>query len=212
MQGLQARTRHEIFENYAKQGFNLSFRDFMAGYWRRTIQQYDANGWKMIPIIVRGKLPLRAAGNYESHAAQGPFLPVDEALSWVTKGFNLAVAAGPSGIVWCDIDDPQFLQPWMNIYALMRTPRGYAMPIKQQDGLTLPPSLKKKGLDFREDVAYELVPVSETCTKDHALHGVKHPGPREPCLDGKPHDYRVREWVNLPNRVVTLEEFIHLAT
>ena len=199
----QARSLHEIFESdYQAPGSlitnrGIGFKSWWAAKWAIEIDLYRLLGWSMIPIIVRGKIPLKSADNYRSKGAAGPYLSTEEACSWAEKGFNLAVAAGPSKIIWCDADDPKFLQEFPTSGPIMRTPRGYAIPIKPDKTVTKKRirAMKAHGLDFRQDVTYELVPLSVTCTFDHDLHGKKHPGPRDPCFENHPHDYRVREWI-----------------
>ena len=213
----QARSLHEIFESdYQAPGSlitnrSLPFKSWWATRWAQEIDTYGLLGWAMIPIIVRGKIPLKSAGNYLSRGAAGPYLSFEEACSWAEKGFNLAVAAGPSKIIWCDIDSPRVLNRLVPGRPLMRTPRGFAIPIKPDKSATVKRirALKKQGFDFRQDVTYELVPLSVTCTFDHDLHGKKHPGPRDPCFDNHPHDYRVREWMT-PLSAVTLLTFKEL--
>jgi hypothetical protein len=165
----------------------------------------------MIPIAVRGKRPLRSDFNYVSHGAAGPYLTQAEALEWVAKGFNLAVAAGPSRIVWLDIDDPAQHLPKLHRGLLMRTARGYAAPLRTDSSFTelIKLKLKENGYDCRDDVAYELVPLSVTCTRDHNLSGEIHLGPQQPCIDGGAHDYRVREFITPPsNPILSFRQFL----
>lgn len=193
----QARSKHEIFVSDYQAHKTTRFSTWWEDQWLTQIAIYNRLGWKMIPIAVRGKLPLHAHDNYESHGAAGPYLTVEDARKWTSKDFNLAVVAGPSGILWIDLDDPSLFRESFRRGLVMRTPRGFAMPLKADNSYTeiSAREMKAKGYDFREDIAYELVPLSETCTKDHALHAQRHPGPRESCLDRQPHDYKVREWI-----------------
>jgi hypothetical protein len=206
-----ARTLHEIFTtDYAPEAQTIMFKDWWAHKWLVLINFYSSSNWKVIPISVRGKHPLRAEWNYESQGAKGPYLKVPEAYEWVKKSFNLAVVAGPSKLIICDIDSPElFRKEWLQ-GIVAQTPRGYMIPLKPDKGLTSrkTANLKPLGYDFREDAMYELLPLSQTCIFDHGLKGKKHPGPRDPCLDGHTHNYRVREFVTpLSNPVLSFSDF-----
>jgi hypothetical protein len=205
----KARTAKDVFNaEYQEQKDAMTWRTYRAEIWASEIRQYILWGWKLIPIAVRQKLPIRSQSNYRSRGALGPYLSLDEAIQWTKDDFNLAVVAGPSNLIILDADDPEL---WAESgrflkWKTMRTPRGFAIPMTRE-GVTREKIdfLKKRGYDFREDVAYELVPNSQTCIHDHDLHGRSHPGPRDPCLEGS-HDYRIREWIGT-NRIASFAEF-----
>ena len=210
----EPRTRHDIFETE----FDKSepFKSWWIRKWCGHLDQYAKWGWAIIPISIRGKRPLSYQTNYPSKGPAGPYLKREEAEYWVSNDFNLAVTAGPSKIIWCDIDDPSAFNALRNHdklmqFLVMRTPRGYAMPIKDGAGGQALDRLTERGFDFRDDVSYELVPLSETCLNDHHLHGSHHPGPRESCTNGQAHKYYIREWItSLTNPMVTIQEFVRL--
>ena len=175
--------------------------------WKKQLSLYYGLGWNLIPIRVRSKRPLADNWNYASKAAEGPYIARPEAEDWVFKDFNLAVVAGPSGIIICDIDKPiLFNDELLEKGLVMKTARGYAIPLRLDASCTAGTLrvLKELGYDFRQDVAYELVPLSVTCTHDHGK--VEHYMGKG-CVDGKPHDYRVREWVNMGKPLLSFAEF-----
>lgn len=193
-----ARTLHEIFETeYAPFKGEMKWHDWWAERWGTQIETYKKRGWATIPIGVRSKLPVRAASNYTSHGAKGPFLTADQALQWIQNDFNLAVVAGPSKIEWCDMDNPELLRDFMRQGLLMQTPRGYALPFTKDRTCTVAKrrTLEKLGYEFRIGASYELVPLSQTCLHDHGLHSRLHPKPSERCVGGGRHEFRVREWI-----------------
>jgi len=209
-----APTRHEFFEVFQRVGTNLRFREWWKLQWETCIQFYAKLGWAMIPIGVRSKRPVAAFENYESRGPAGPYLKADDAKYWVWHDFNLAVVAGPSKIIWCDIDQASIFNNLPGREQLlrglvMRTPRGYALPLQEGKGARQLDKLTVRGFDFRSDIMYELVPLSETCTWDHHLRGASHSGPREPCNTGQKHDYHIRTWITpLTNPILTISEFL----
>lgn len=205
---IQARSKHDIFESYPH---DERWRDWWMKQWGTQLELYERLGWKLIPIGVRAKHPLRNQPNYPSRGSEGPFLPKIEALKWVNDDFNIAVVAGESRIVMCDIDSPElFHEEWMK-GLVIRTPRGYAIPFKRDRWFreSSIQRLKDEGYDFRGDAQYELVPLSETCMFDNHLNGKIHPSPRDPCVDNHRHDYRVREWITpLTNPILDFRDIL----
>ena len=80
----QARSLHQIFqEDWGSLDMALQvrvrFKEWWAQKWAEQIKVYIQLGWAMIPIIVRGKIPLKSADNYRSKGAAGPYLSFEEA-------------------------------------------------------------------------------------------------------------------------------------
>lgn len=177
---------------------NQRWKEWLASRWGELIEIYARLRWAMIPIGVRQKRPLRSEWNYNSKGAAGPYLKVDEAKFWTSRNFNLAIVAGPSRIIWCDLDKPELFDKSFLEGLCMITPRGYAMPLKRdrQYSQRRINTLKSAGFDFRDDILYELVPLSVTCLKDHHLGTMKHPTSGNHCVNDEPHDFRVREWIS----------------
>lgn len=211
---IEARRENDAFQEWKLTDPKETWKEYQLGRWRELIEFYLSLNWKLIPIGVRAKSPLRAQYNYESRGALGPYCDREQALYWVSKSFNLAVVAGPSKIVWCDMDTPELFRKEFLSGLVFRSPRGYGMPLRPDRSITEAHTekLKNLGYDFRTDILYSLVPNSSTCRKDHHLGKVKHPGPQHPCVDSKPHDYRLREFITpLSNKILSFKEFMEVA-
>lgn len=167
--------------------------------WHDTIRLYERLEWKIIAINKGTKRPVA-----QTAWATEPGLDARRMIDYTTQGFNLAVVAGPSGIAALDYDSKDMTIPLEQMARetmTMRTPRGFCFVTKEPYSNKAFLALKKKLPGFesaRVNILYELVPLSKTCTRDHA--------PEHECTL---HDYRIREWLRPASfhNIIPFKEF-----
>jgi hypothetical protein len=165
--------------------------------WTRHIDVYESRGWVWIPIRPNSKEPYRGEAWTEQAFNR------DSILKNIQHGGNLAIVAGPSGLVVLDLDIDQMPRLLSSSITLtQRTSRGYQFFTREPFDHELFNRLKEAipELDIpRTGPMYTVVPLSRTCTQDH---GNKH--------DCKVHDLRVRTWVGegLEAEALQFPEFV----
>ncbi|MFI5450240.1 MAG: bifunctional DNA primase/polymerase [Candidatus Bathyarchaeia archaeon] len=214
-----ARTLHEIYEqDFVPQRETgiYDWREWLVGHqWRKQLEFYSERGWSMRPIAARGKRPVQNRNNYSTVNKKAPPLTVKQALDeWIAEDFNLAIMAGPSKIIWLDIDEPErvpasFLDGASD-YLMMRTARGLAVPVERSVKIRELNTLTRRLSDIFVDTvrrgnSYQLVPLSVTCTRDNGTPDHRVDFGNAPCIDAPKHDLRVREWLDLSKPVMTQE-------
>lgn len=182
-----APTLHDIFEQWKAlpEKSESSWTQHWEEVWARHISMYLSMKWHLIPLAPKSKQPL---DHYKWDVAK----PLDQvrAMDFVRTGCNIAVVAGPSGLVILDFDQeiaPE-LRDLIHLTPTVRTPRGYQFFTKSDQGhkqtfQVLVKRLKRRfpNMDTpRTDIMYALVPPSQSDLYNETEER---------------HDYRVRLWV-----------------
>ncbi|MGP8069013.1 MAG: bifunctional DNA primase/polymerase [Candidatus Bathyarchaeia archaeon] len=205
-----ARTLHEIYEQdfIPQRDTGIpDWREWLGVLWKIQMVFYASHGWSMMPIAARGKRPVQNRSNYRTINRKWPALTVKQAEEWVSKDFNIAVV-GMKKILWLDIDEPEKVPSWFlevaSDYLMMRTARGLAVPVERSGRGLGAKQLDGIGVDtVRKGNAYQLVPLSVTCTRDSGISSHRVDFGKSPCVDGGKHDLRVREWIDFSKPVMT---------
>ena len=205
-------TLHDIFQQWKQtpRSDEMTWTDHWLNMWGLHIAMYINEGWHLIPIAPESKRPME-----RTHWNNDAPLDLIRANDFVRAGCNIAVVAKFSNLIIVESDQElmklDFPRDGFNLTLTAKTPRGYAFFCKAPRGRPGPwkkrawQKLKRRwGFDtMRDDVQYQLVPLSRTCVFD-SHGGCNHPD--------KPHDYRVRTWISSVEHAMDFEQFTRVIT
>jgi hypothetical protein len=173
-------TLNDVFENIYKKEVDTTKIRWTDYWWLGKCVELakwyiEVKHWNIIPISKDSKLPLYKRTNFRSEGSLGPFLKIEDGVKentityWLYQEKNLAVCPNTTFCI-ADFDSETLWHDDYKQYLCMRTPNGFALPLRQDDfsetvrkDTSLIGEMRRIGVEFRAVGQYECLPYSKTC-------------------------------------------------